>query len=224
MTPADKPDFFSAHEVMRSGYEVLVYGACFSGTGKIHYFNDHRHAQNFCRYLFSLTKAHPENGTTRFNVMCEPTEDGKGHARFIANPKTDFADFTKRKLPKADAHRMLCDDGAYLAFFLLTPDRRLFSNVATVEGDDVDIDGHLLSLLSNNQYEAPKIYDMFKRSDEFVNFDEIKEPSDEVLSIDFLLQRIASRAMGGKPLLTISHRDQIDHNSTYHIHRLLPFC
>jgi hypothetical protein len=222
MTPADKPDFFSAHEVMRSGYEVLVYGVCFTGTDKLHYFNDHRHAQNFCRYLFSLTKAHSQNDITRFNVVCEPTEDGKGHARFVGNPKADFTDFSTRKLPKANAHKVMCDDGAYLGFFLLTPGKRLFSNMAVKAGDDVDIKGDLLSLLSNGQYDAQKIYDMFERSEEFVNFDAIKEPSDQVLSIDFLLQRIANRAMGGKPLLSISHRDQIDHNSTYHIHRLLP--
>lgn len=210
---------FRVHERTASGYEIYILGHQFDTTGPLHFFNDHRHAHNFCRYLFSLTKAHPENHLTPRNVVSEYL-DGKVLGNSLQKPQQQFADFMKRRFPLTDADVKLCDDGAYVGFAVKMPDNHIVSNFCETKDGDLFINLSVFEMLRGTQQDVDAVSEIFEKGDDATCFDEVA-PDARTLAADRIVQRLVSRQIGGDPLMTVSHRDQLDHNQTYHIHRLL---
>lgn len=210
---------FRIREKTTSGYDIFILGHQFDSTGPIHYFNDHRHAHNFCRYLFSQTKAHPTNHLTPRNVVCEfmgPKVVGLP----LDRPEAQFLDFMRRNFPKEGADRSLCDDGAYVSFAVKTPENHVISNIARHHEGNLYLRPEMIEFIGGNQDDMQAAADVFEKAEGVICFDEV-DPNAQTLLADRIVQRLVSRQIGGEALLTVSHRDQLDHNQTYHIHRLL---
>lgn len=212
---------FRIHEKLNSGYEVFILGHQFDSVGPFHYFNDHTHAKNFCRYLFSLTQRHPTNHLTPRNVIRTLSNDGSFEEARLHTPKGQHDAFMESRFPKWDAHKLLCDDGAYVGFAILTPKKHLISTFVFqgTNGPYLEL-GHFEMLLGE-QADVSVVTDMAGRAETVTCVEQQQEPDEHTVLADLIVQRFASRHMAGDPILTISHRDQLDHNQTYHIHRLL---
>lgn len=212
---------FRIHQKLRSGYEVFILGHQFDSVGPFHYFNDHVHAKNFCRYLFSLTQRHPTNQLTPRNVIRTLSHDGSFKEARLHDPKGQHKAFIEALFPKREAHQILCDDGAYVGFAILTPQRHLISTFVFqgAKGPYIEL-GHF-DMLRGDQYDVDLVSDLAGRAETVTCFEQQREPDEHTVLADLIVQRFASRQIGGDPILTVSHRDQLDHNQTYHIHRLL---
>jgi hypothetical protein len=202
--------------------ELLILAHQFDSTGPIHYFQDHNHARNFCRYLFSLTKPHPTNALTQRNIFCEKLDGVETAHGYLNDPEKVFNPFMARRFPKASAHKTLCDDGAYLGFCFLMEDRHIVTNLVTREAGtgNFETDGMFEPLGGTNE-DLDLIQSMIEKAEDLTVFDDIKGQDTRCEMADRLVQRLVSDKMGGNPLLTISHRDQLSHNQTFHFHRLL---
>lgn len=213
--------YFRINKKTSKGSEIFIYGIRFNSKGVIHYFNDHRHAVNFTRYLFSMTKPHPQNILTSRNMVCE-YQDGKlVNSHNLNDPNGSLKGFLNRILPRSGADQQYCDDGAYIFFAILTPEKRLISNIVSPDGDAAAIDVGFIQSIGGNQDDIRKIEDMVLRAESLVDFEGEKTPSEISLRADLIVQRLVSERMGFDPVLTVSHRDQLDHNQCYHIHRLI---
>lgn len=204
----------------RSGSQLFIYGIRMNSVGPIHFFANHNHARNFCRYLFSKSSAHQPNHLTGRNVVCE-YEDAEPRGRALRDPDAALADFMARRFPRRDADRLLCDDGAYAAFALLTAEGDLVSNVVAPDGNTALIDVSHMASIHAEQGDVTEIEDLVRKARRVIDFEGEREPSELSLLTDMIVQRLVSSRMGFEPLLTVSHRDQLDHNQCYHIHRLI---
>jgi hypothetical protein len=212
---------FRIHQKLKSGYEVFILGHQFDTTGPFHYFNDHVHAKNFCRYLFSLTQRHPANALTARNVVRTLSDDGSFWEEKLHDPTRQHGAFIQSRFPKRDAHQLLCDDGAYVGFAILTPKKHLISTFVYQGKDGPYIELGHFEMLRGDQADVSLVADMAERAETVTCFEQQQEPDEHTVLADLIVQRFSSRHIGGDPILTISHRDQLDHNQTYHIHRLL---
>lgn len=211
---------FRIHKTSQSGAEIFVYGIRMNSVGPIHYFENHIHARNFCRYLFSQTKAHPKNHLTQRNVVTQLMEPDMP-AHNLVDPDQAYQAFMARHFPRHGADQVLCDDGAYLAFAVLTKSRHLISNVVSPDGTIALFDvGHMKRILATDQ-DIAHIGDMVRKAVNMVDFEGETTPSDLSLRTDKIVQRLVCERMGFDPVLSVSHRDQRDHNQCYHIHRLI---
>ena len=76
-------------------------------------------------------------------------------------------------------------------------------------------------MLRADRSDAEIVAGLVGRAETATFFEQQRVRDAHTLLADRIVQRLASHQMGGDPVLTISHRDQLDHNQTYHIHRLL---
>jgi hypothetical protein len=212
---------FRIHQKSRAGYEVFIIGHQFDNTGPIHYFNDHTHARNFCRYLFSLTGRHPTNALTQRNVVRSIRGDGRFQEDPLDTPQRQYDAFMRERFPARDADALLCDDGAYVGFAILTPEKRVISNLISQGTDMVLIELGMFEMLRADRSDAELVAGLVGRAETATFFEQQQVRDEHTLLADKIVQRLASHQMGGDPVLTVSHRDQLDHNQTYHIHRLL---
>ncbi|MEP1316782.1 MAG: hypothetical protein ABJN42_04865 [Roseibium sp.] len=207
----------------QNGYEALAYFLPFAG--EIHTFNDHNHAKNFVRYLFSKSRAHPVNHLTKRNLICENV-DGALTRTLNTEPERLLRDFMDRRFPARAAQETLCDDGFYGLFAVRLPDGRAYSNFLKTT-DDVHIEVHhpITRYLGNidvspEAFEEDVLKFAFKGPvDEFEDVDDpkIMKPIDSILH-GLVHKKTPSP---GEVVLSVSHRDQLDHNQTWHIHRLI---
>lgn len=212
---------FRIHRKSPSGSEIFIYGLRMNSTGPIHYFANHTHARNFCRYLFSQTGAHPTNHLTARNVVTEHGPPGTPAPRNLDAPEHVFVDFMSRRFPRHGADGALCDDGAYVAFAILTADGHLVSNVVSPQGDGAAIDAGYLFQMRADEADVRIVEDMVIRARRLTDFEGEETPSEASIRADRIVQKLVSERMGFEPVLTVSHRDQLDHNQCYHIHRLI---
>ena len=205
-----------------NGYEAMAW--FFPFDGGTHRFNDQSHAKNFVRYLFSRSKAHPSNHLTIRNLVCENT--GETITRqFLVDPDAMLEDFMARRFPASGAVDRLCDDGFYTLFAVRLPDGRAFSNAFVTEGDEIQSIHGLVSMIgqigiSQSEFEADA--ETFCAKGPVADFEAENDPA-ILKPIDSILQGIAHRRIegAGDVILTVSHRDQLDHNQCWHIHRLI---
>lgn len=207
---------------LERGYRTSMFIMPFAGQGRDgkHHFNDHGHAKNFLRYLYSCSKAHGVNERTSHNLICEFEGGRVLSADFNTDAETMRADFSSRRFPETSAERELCDDGAYVLFAVSLPNGRALSNMFRSDGKELSIDHPLLDDLGN-QNMSRMVSDFF--GDGLVRvdaFDEVR-PDNDVKTVDRIVQQFLSRKMGGEVMMSVSHRDQQDHNDLYHVHRLL---
>jgi hypothetical protein len=221
MTRIKLDPIFRIHQKNPSGSEIFIHVLRMNSKGPIHYFADHTHARNFCRYLFSRTGAHPANHLTARNVVTEHGPPGTPAPRTLDAPEHLFVDFMARRFPRHGADRSLCDDGAYVVFAILTAGGHLVSNVVSPQGDGAAIDaGHMFQLRAGDA-EVRIVEDMVVRARSLTDFEGERTPSEASIRADRIVQKLVSERMGLEPVLTVSHRDQLDHNQCYHIHRLI---
>mgnify|MGYP005848492241 CR=1 FL=1 len=213
---------FRIRKSLASGHEILVLGARFNSTGSlVHRFNDAGHARNFCRYLFSQSKAHQPNRLTRRNVVCAYGADGAVGAKPLEDPSAQLRAFMREIFPARDAHEKFCDDGAYIFFVLLGPDGTCVSNLIEKRADgEISFNLALIEMVGGGQADVDAAVGLIKRAGRVFVFDDL-EPSEIVWGTDRVIQGMVSERLGGAPVLTVSHRDQTDHSQTYHVHRLL---
>lgn len=211
---------FRIHKRSPAGSEILMYAHRFNTAGPIHYFSNHTHGKNFTRYLFSQTRPHPANHLTIRNVAVEYAE-GQAIPKSLTDPGRALQDFLGRRFPHRNADALLCDDGAYVFFCILSADGTIISNVVSPDGEAAAIDGELVSAYGGNAEDLRKIERMVLKGKRVIDFEGADAASSSCAKADALVQRLVSEVMGFEPILTVSHRDQLDHNQGYHIHRLI---
>jgi len=204
-----------------AGHEIFILGVIMNSVGRTHHFADHRHAKNFLRYLFSLTARHPQNHLTARNVICRRGPEGRWSGMPMTEPQAQHDAFVAREFPAHRAHELLCDDGAYAGFVVRRADGHLVTNLAREENGEACIDVGMIEMHRGRREDLETVVELFRRSDSATYFDQLETPTKATLQADLMVQALVRREMGGEPILTVSHRDQLDHNQTYHIHRLL---
>ena len=214
--------FFRIARIFRSGYAVLILGGRFNSTGSlIHRFNNHTHARNFTRYLFSQTRAHPQNHLTPRNIVVFYPRGERSVAEPLINPADQLKGFLAERFPKWNAEKALCDDGAFVSFALRAPDGHVVTNMVRsgAKGHPY-LDFAYIGFLRGNQRDIDTASRLIGDAQTMTLFDEV-EPCARTMHADHVIQNLVSKHLGGDPVLTVSHRDQLDHNQTYHLHRLL---
>lgn len=209
-----------------SGYDACLIALPFDQGKDL--FNDHRHAQNFVKYLFSQSRAHPQNDQTQRNFITEFDENGGvASRRYNLTPSTLQSDFAHRRLPKSDAHRDFWNDGAYPMFMVRLPDGRALSNfIKRDEGsEECSISHPFLGYLGQIGVSDSDLTDLALKHAKKGPILSFEESTDKHLIwiVEACVHRLLQSAMGyaDKVVLAATHRDQADHNPVYHIHRLL---
>lgn len=207
-----------------NGFDAVVYYLPFDGG--LHTYNDHRHAENFLRYLFSKSKAHRENELTGLNLISEFSKEGLFWRGYNTDPFGRLQAFLRDRFPDEDAHETYVDDGCYPLFAIRLPGGRAVSNFMQADkGGPVHLSHPLLHLLpqvgvSSWQVETDAVC-MAQRG-EVADF-ESAPVDDKTVVFEACLHNLLLRHMGrGKDVrLMVTHRDQPDHNPIYHVHRLI---
>jgi hypothetical protein len=213
------------------GNRGLFYLLPFAGgpDGK-HYFSDHNHARNFVRYLFSQSKAHPQNGQTSRNLYREFGDD----ARLVKEgyneaPRQLLGDFLNRRFPSRNAHEVLADDGCYPFFILQSPGTQIISNFVQRDGRGLKFRHALLPHLKDyldyygeSWSSAADEVTRFAGKDPVSSFDVERDP-EIIRRTEIFVQAVVRKLLGDgqQVVMTVAHRDQEDHNPCYHIHRLI---
>lgn len=206
----------------KDGYTVSMMALPFGGQDESgrHYFADHNHAKNFLRYLFSQSGAHRANDHTRRNLICEYDGPRIISARLNEDPQGLREDFAHRHFPKLRADKVLCDDGAYALFAVRLPSGRALSNVFHTQGSEIIADHPLIEEVGEPAIQAMVADFLQDRQGSIEQFDEATM-DDDISFVDRIVQQMLTRMMGGNVVMSVSHRDQKDHNDLYHVHRLI---
>ena len=186
-------------EQKKNGFHAVVYFLPFAGL--IHNFNDHGHAYNFVRYLFSKSRAHPENDLTALNLITRFDRDGAITSRaYNLDPFGQMQSFLRDEFPDENAHKSVGDDGAYFKHPMLGYLPQVGVSAWQMETD-------AMGVLTDGPVGA---------------FDEKLDGRDRML-VEASVHAILRRALGreGDVVMMATHRDQPDHNPNYHVHRLL---
>lgn len=203
------------------------------GDGR-HRFNDHGHAANFVRYLFSQSKAHPRSLSTARNLYRVYGSDGTPVTEaYNEDPAGNLARFmASGAFPKRDAHRELCDDGCYPLFAFRQGKGPLISNMLRRSEDGYGLEiyhplhAHLPVYLAEHgndwSKDAELLAGLAGEREPILAFDDIVDEQ-RLRDVEVLIQCVVRRLMGDedKVVMTVAHRDQEHHNPIYHIHRLL---
>jgi hypothetical protein len=214
------------------GYRGIYYLFLFNGdpkTGK-HHFVNHNHARNFVRYLFSQSKAHPANKLTNRNFFLDyGDKSGTVKEGYVDDPKRLLNSFLQRSFPKSAADRHFFDDGCYPFFIQQVKDGPIVSNFASKSGNAMHFRSKqcavLRQVLGEYGVDWGKEVDDIKRfagNRTVIKLDSLTDAK-ERQKHEALLHAVTRKVMGDadRVVLTVSHRDQPDHNPLYHIHRLV---
>ncbi|WP_186393219.1 MULTISPECIES: hypothetical protein [unclassified Pannonibacter] len=206
-----------------NGFEALIFLMPFLGDG--HRYTSHRHAENFVRYLFSRSQAHPTTALTARNHVSE-YENGEAIFRgFNTLDGRLLEKFMETRFPASDAHRKLYDDGAYAAFALRLSSGVAYSNFIESDGSQYcNHDRDILDLLMSQgigQQEIERRTIGFAKRGRVVDYE--TADLEAMKAVETCVQGLISQALRkqGDVILTVSHRDQMDTNPLYHVHRLL---
>lgn len=221
---------------LKSGASSLIWALPFDGDGNgRHRFNDSNHAKNFCRYLFSQSKAHPSNDRTRRNLYREFGAAGELiEEAYLDQPIKQMNSFLKRRFPASKAEELLFDDGCYPIFAIRNASGTIFTNLTSQPRPAGSSDprplnhplfGHILASCKRegrNVAEITKAVTEFFGTSEIVPFDNLPA-SPAVLEVEKMVQAVVRKLLGSGQdvVMTVAHRDQLDHNPIYHIHRLV---
>lgn len=208
-----------------NGFEALLYYLPFD-VG-VHGYNDHAHAENFVRYLFSKSKAHPENDLTGLNLITEFSDDGGVVRRgYNKDPFGRLQSFLRERFPDDGAHETHFDDGCYPLFAVRLPGGRTLSNfMRAEEGEPVHLGHPLLGHLPQVGVSAWQVetdaMGLAARG-EVVDFESAADGQDKYL-VEACVHGLLRSHMGHAKnvVLTVTHRDQPDRNPIYHVHRLV---
>lgn len=198
--------------------------------GGTHRFHDHKHAQNFVRYLFSQSKAHPQSADTARNLLREIDPGGNGSKEYYNHrPGDHMFDFMSRRFPMKDAHKKLADDGCYPLFLIQTIGAPIISNFVSFDGTHLVLDHPMLPRaiddLNSTGQNVQRLFDSitkFVGSDPITDFDTLKDPF-HIRNIDIFVNTVIQHALGNpsRVIMTATHRDQEERNPVYHVHRLI---
>lgn len=208
-----------------NGFEAVVYYLPFDDG--MHLYNDHRHAENFARYLFSKSKAHPENELTGLNLISEFSDTGEVVRRgYNKDPFGCLQAFLRDRFPEEGAHETWFDDGCYPLFAVRLPNGRCLSNFMRAEqGDQIRLDHPLLRFVSQVGVSTWQVETdaMGMASKGGVEDFEAEPAGKDKYLVEACVHGLLRSHMGRAKnvILTVTHRDQPDHNPIYHVHRLV---
>ena len=194
-----------------------------------HRFNDHRHAGNFVRYLFSQSKGHPVGDRTPLNLITETAEDGSVLRRYRnTEPQAACRRFLAERMPAENAHRTLVDDGAYVLFLLPLPGGGGVSNILRAQDGDYALFGPRdvvgLGVQTLGQERIRAAIRTVSETGQIRDLDAVSEAEHE--AVDAAVHDHLLKFWKGRPLILASHHDQRTAPDTwhtnpfYHVHRL----
>lgn len=227
---------------LKDGTRCLLYALPFDGDGDgdglhrfdgdgdgTYRFENHDHAENFVRYLFSQNGSHPSNLLTEKNLNREFGPDGKlvGQAYNDDAPRR-LSDFLGRRFPARDGHTKLANDGCY-PFFIVEANGKMVSNFMTARGGMLTFSHHhremfmtVLSVQIGESEEFDRSVRDFVGRQTVTDFEDLTDPED-LLVVEALVHGVVRKLLGSPEnvILTSSHRDEPEQNPAYHVHRLV---
>jgi|GEM_PF-1103937 hypothetical protein len=188
-----------------------------------HEFENARHFENFIKYLFSQSRWHQPNARTRHNAV---SERGASAPYWNLEPRENSRKMVDVLAPDAERWASLMDDGAYISFVICIDDH-LYSNL--VEGERNQTGGLELTPIEGSLYDdlvellglqalKAEIQKAMGINHAIINWEYAPTPSR--LIIEQRCHQAANSVLDGSAYITVSHNDQTDHNSHYHLHRI----
>lgn len=196
-------------------------------TGETHALQGLKHLHNFVGYLFSLSKNHRPNEDTSKNTIIQWRRGEIQDILMNEDPYFYKKNFSENFYTLFDRFAELLDDVVYVGF-IVDVDGTLYSNMVTGEVNNGD---YHVSVFE------PEVFDMaaeqmgggdnLKRAIELITGETRPifnwETADRIKvcrPIDVTCQKLFHTLDPSTVHITVSHRDQKDHNQIYHIHRL----
>lgn len=200
----------------KDGHRILLQTVPFAHSP--HRYRDRRHAVNFVRYLFSTSVAHPVTSATTLNSFIE---FGRGdETLFNENPEGFTKRFLETHLSGKDDHAGLYDDGFYALFMVRDRSGRFSSNVMSGRsGGPVSYDPLVMAGFGAASIAAFSMAAASRLRGRLEKFSAL--PIERRRTAERLVHLAAAADLANPPLISIAHRDQVDHNPIYHIHRLI---
>lgn len=196
-------------------------------------FSDLPHLNNFIKYLFSKSKSHKKNKTTKYNFYKKKVED-KFKTGFIENNEQIYEKFLNNL--DLESHTKFNNDLFYI-YFMVIIDNNLITNLLHLENDSIslNITEDLFTMIINDYFNTEedkflnKINEMINyvntNSLKIINYDHLVKNND--LDNIYLIKQIEieihkklqEKYYNKNVIFQISHNDQYD--KPYHIHRLI---
>ena len=113
-------------------------------------FSDLPHLNNFIKYLFSKSKSHKKNKTTKYNFYKKKVED-KFKTGFIENNEQIYEKFLNNL--DLESHTKFNNDLFYI-YFMVIIDNNLITNLLHLENDPIslNITEDLLTMIINDYF------------------------------------------------------------------------
>lgn len=223
-TPQTESDFTNLTRWGVEDPDKLIVLSPAHGT---HEFEDNKHLHNFVGYLFSLSKNHKSNDDTPKNTILQWRRGQIQDILLNDDPRRHRENFTQMFYTIFERYAELLDDVAY-AGFIVDVNGTLYSNMVTAEAKDGDyhvtvFQPEVFRLAAEQIGGAENLKQAIERitgeTRPVLNWEtaDIKEVGHQ---IDITCQKLFSIVDPGTLYISISHRDQTDHNQIYHIHRI----
>lgn len=196
-------------------------------------FSDLKHLNNFIDYLFSKSKLHKQNETTKYNFYKRKVED-KFKTGFIENNEKIYDKF--RHTCNLESFNKFKNDLFYI-YFMIIVDNNLITNLMLLDNNSIslNITDEAFTIIVNDYFNGEE-HKLFNKINEFINYintnsfkiinyyDLIKEHNlDNIYLIKIIEteihKKLQEKYYDKNVIFQISHNDQYD--KPYHIHRLI---
>jgi hypothetical protein len=188
--------------------------------------NEASHMRNYINYLFSTTGRHPANKDTKWNYVIEDDVKNPLGSYWNTDPRGMAKNYAKRRDDLVQNHEQYLRDGAYVQF-IITVDGICYSNFVSgsyhddnhnVYLEDSELLNDVIDALGGEEAFETTIDRLIDQYGAIVDWAEASCEAREVIEIK--CHQKVQEVLGGDAEISISHNDQRDHNSIYHIHRI----
>ena len=196
-------------------------------------FEDLNHLNNFINYLFSKSKSHKQNKTTKYNFYKRKVDD-KFKTGFVENNEQSYLKFLNNS--ELTSYINFNNDLFYI-YFMIVIDNHLITNLLSIENESIslNITEDLSAMIINDYFNGEENRFLNKINEtisyvntnslDIINYDHLIRDNDiDNLYLIKLIEiethkKLQEKYFNTNVIFQISHNDQYDR--PYHIHRLI---
>lgn len=196
-------------------------------------FSNLNHLNNFINYLFSKSKLHQQNKTTKYNFYKRKI-DNTFKIGFIENNEYSYSKFLNNLELKSYTN---FNNDLFYIYFMIVVDNHLITNLFNIKNESIslNITEDLLSMIINDYFNGEENMFLNKINEtidyvntnslNIINYDHLIKSNDiDNIYLIKIIETETHKTLQKKyfnknVIFQISHNDQYD--KPYHIHRLI---